>query len=151
LLGESDVRSLRLERGSPTGRSLGLHPSDPVEYCLHLRGRRDIHDVDHAPVEKTNDLLASSGDDYVVGGDCDCHATTMPELQNELEDPGACLRVQVAGGLVGQQQDRIVDRRSRCTRPERKLLENTEAATSVDRVFRATGWRLAIKPSFSRS
>ena len=49
------------------------------------------------------------GDDRVVGGDQQRGVVLSAQLKQEVEDLGAGVGVQVAGRLIGQQQDGVVD------------------------------------------
>jgi hypothetical protein len=51
-----------------------------------------------------DDLSAAAGDSRIVGGDDQSGAVLAVEGEQQVDDPGADRRVQVSGGLVGQQQ-----------------------------------------------
>src|SRR5579872_2957640 len=84
---------------------LAYVPNDVPYRALH--GELDV--VDDGAVTEPDQAFGSGGDLRVVGGEHDCHAVFGAEPGEQVEDVGGVGGVEVAGGLVGQQQCGGVD------------------------------------------
>jgi hypothetical protein len=66
-------------------------------------------DADHAAVGESDSVVASRGGVVGVGGHDDGHAGLALELDEEVEDHPAGRRVEITGGLVGEDKVGAVD------------------------------------------
>src|SRR3954468_19925540 len=88
-----------------------MKPIIPRSVCPVVRAADLV--ADHPTLLERDDALAEGGDDVrVVGGHQDGDAELV-DPEEELDDLPADERVEVAGGLVGDDQARVVDERAR--------------------------------------
>ena len=92
------VGAERLEGGPPHGDQ----PPKPFMLLEHALGGRVGHRVDDPAVGQEHDGVGVGGGDGVVGDHHDGLAHVVDGPPHEAEDLGAAARVEVAGGLVGE-------------------------------------------------
>src|SRR5438067_6559449 len=100
------ARTNRLIRSRPD-------PADPLEQLLGRLRPRDLDVVEQPPVLQAHDAIAPGGDLEVVRREDDRHAALGAQVEQELDDLGRGLGVEVAGRLVREQQAGLVQERAR--------------------------------------
>src|SRR5262245_36249968 len=91
----------------------------PAEFRnnTYLRSSADIrvylrflpHAIDDPAVDEADDARATRGDHRVVGDEEQGRAALCLQRKHQVDDEAACLAIEVAGRLVGQQEVRLDD------------------------------------------
>src|SRR6266540_664883 len=88
-----------------------FNPRDSVKDDVGLETTGHLDLVNDLAVEEADDPVAATGHEGVVSSNKDGHATLFAQVEQEIDDLRARLRVEVAGRLVRQHQNRVVHER----------------------------------------